>query len=161
MARLQPRPRLWEPGRQFPGAWLHQASVLISSTWCCGNFTGQWLGLTVLKPFYFCIKGGEAFFFFSGLYLHFPNQKCPNQTGQVVTGNHSSKVFFFFPFLSETPCRRKVNEMSVGCFIPRANYAFSTDGTKWRIKLGPETLEQKLLLISLLPQIRICCCFPW
>ena len=97
MARLQPRPRLWEPGRQFPGAWLHQASVLISSTWCCGNFTGQWLGLTVLKPFYFCIKGGEAFFF-SGLYLHFPNQKCPNQTGQVVTGNHSSKVFFFFFF---------------------------------------------------------------
>lgn len=112
----------------------------------CGNFTGQWLELcfvSLFKSLYFCIKGGEAFFFFFFLGYIYTSQirKCPNQIGgQVATGNHSSKpflvFFFFFHFFLKPHVEGKVNEMSVGCFRHRAIKSFNTERTKEKIKLG-------------------------
>lgn len=129
----------------------------ISFNCFCIIFTGQWLGLcfvSLFKPFYFCIKGGEAFFFFFfflGYIYTSQIRKCPNQIGgQVATGNHSSKpflFFFFFPFLSETPCRRKVNEMSVGRFIHRANTSFNTRENKEENKIGTKSRKQTMAFI--------------
>lgn len=90
-----------------PAPWDHGSTEW---PWFCGN--GRALGRLCSAATFLLLHKREAFF--SGLYLHFPNQKCPNQMGQVATGNHSSKPFFFFPFLSETSRKRKVNDMSVG-----------------------------------------------
>lgn len=108
--------------------------------------------MSLLKPFYFCIKGREAVFFFFWVIFILPkSEKCPNQIGgQVATGNHSTKpVFFFFPFLSETPCRRKVNGMSVDCSTyRRATDSFNTQRTKQKITLGPNPETESSVCLS-------------
>lgn len=120
------------PGTRGAGCgdrgWLPGATVPTPPSWVDGSCRPCW-GSARPPPFCFCIKGGEAFFFLGYIYTS-QIRKCPNQIGQVATGNHSSKLFFF-PFLSETPCRRKVNEMSVGCLVhTAAKSSFNTEGTK-------------------------------
>ena len=105
MARLQPRPRLWEPGRQFPGFSSQQPGAVETSQ-AMGRAHGA-------QAFLLLHKRRGSFLFFSGLYLHFPNQKCPNQTGQVATGNHSSKVVFcFFHFFLKPHVEGKLTNVS-------------------------------------------------
>lgn len=142
--------RSWDPSlRTRGGSFLHPALPQQASALLLCKLEGCWGGLpSRLKPFCFCIEGREASFFFSFwvIFTLPKSEKCPNQIGgQVATGNHSTKpvLFFFFPFLSETPCRRKVNGMSVGCSTFRVPDAFKTRRTKQKITLRPKPRSRK------------------
>lgn len=109
------------PGGRLPGATVPRNGTGSVET------AGPWVGSVLPQPFCFCIRGK---LFFLGYIYTSQIRKCPNQMGQVATGNHSSKPFFFFPFLSETSRKRKVNDMSVGCLMHTASSALHTDGAK-------------------------------
>jgi hypothetical protein len=114
---------------------------------CYGKFIGQWLRLysvSLFKPFYFCIKGREGFFFLSYIYTS-QIRKCPNQIGgQVASATTAQNLFFFFfHFFLKPPYRRKINKMSVGCFVHRANNSFNSEKEKQKIGLRTKVRNRK------------------
>lgn len=111
-AQSWPQARRLGPGgcRRRPGGRLPGATVPPNGPGSVET-VGPWVGSVLPPPFCFCIRGK----------LFFLGYICTSQIRNVLTrwdrwqpATTAQNLFFFFPFLSETSRKRKVNDMSVG-----------------------------------------------
>lgn len=132
------------PGTRGAGCgdrgWLPGATVPTPPSWVDGSCRPCW-GSARPPPFCFCIKGGEAFFFLGYIYTS-QIRKCPNQIGQVATGNHSSKLFFFFHSFLKPHVEGKLTKCRLAVLCTQQRSRLSTQREQRRP--GPDCLPAPL-----------------